>query len=67
MSQAGATSLSSNPFQRLDPRRDFARSWGSGEKAGCAELQPHLPETLIRRLLGLVLAIGIGYARIAAG
>ena len=54
-----------------------APDWGVGIALGIggllggytgARLQPHLPESLIRRLLGLlVLAIGIRYALLAAG
>jgi uncharacterized protein len=55
----------------------IAPDWGVGIALGIggllggytgARLQPHLPESVIRRLLGLlVLAIGIRYAWLAAG
>jgi hypothetical protein len=55
----------------------IAPDWGVGIALGIggllggytgARLQPHMPESVIRRLLGLlVLAIGIRYAWLAAG
>jgi uncharacterized membrane protein YfcA len=55
----------------------IAPSWGTGLALGAgglaggylgARLQPHLPETVIRRVLGcLVVAVGIRYGWLAAG
>jgi uncharacterized membrane protein YfcA len=61
----------------VESTRAVAPDWGVGLALGVggllggytgARLQPHLPETLIRRLLGvLVLAIGVRYAALALG
>jgi uncharacterized protein len=62
--------LSTNHHGSISPDWAVGIALGVGGLAGgyCgARLQPHLPETFIRRLLGvLVLAIGIRYAWLAA-
>ena len=64
-------------FLSIESSAPVSPDWGVGFALGLggllggytgARLQPHLPETLIRRLLGLlVLTIGIRYATLALG